>query len=345
MMVNPRAAGLETDDNVPPPSVDSPPDWLLSTAGSTRAAAARDFGGTVSLEPRAVARPRSSGDVAAVVRHARELGVSVAARGAGHSTNGQAQVDDGIVIEMRALRHVHDVRSDRVVVEAGATWSEVLDATLPMGLTPPVLTDYLGLSVGGTLSVGGIGGTSYRYGAQVDNVLELEVVTGNGAIRTCSAVREPALFYAVLAGLGQCGVITRATLRLTPAALRARRYKLYYRSLGALMRDQRRLLAAGRFDYLEGQAQHDDNGGWRFLLEAASFIRAGGRPDEDLLGDLDFERGTEEVEELSYRDFLDRLAPAEAYLRSVGEWERGGDLRGQVGGPSGGSGAAGGVAG
>ncbi len=79
------------------------------------------------------------------------------------------------MIDMRCLRTVHRVESDRVVVDAGATWSEVLAATLPRGLTPPVLTDYLGLSVGGTLVVGGVGGTISRFGLQSDNVVEMDV--------------------------------------------------------------------------------------------------------------------------------------------------------------------------
>ena len=59
--------------------------------------------------------------------------------------------------------------------------------TLPRGLTPPVLTDYLNLSVGGTLAVGGVGATTPRYGLQSDNVLEIDVVTGRGEVLTCSA--------------------------------------------------------------------------------------------------------------------------------------------------------------
>lgn len=55
---------------------------------------------------------------------------------------------------------------DRVVVEAGATWSDVLRATLAQGKAPPVLTDYLELSVGGTLIVGGVGGTTSAFGAR-----------------------------------------------------------------------------------------------------------------------------------------------------------------------------------
>jgi cytokinin dehydrogenase len=82
---------------------------------------------------------------------------------------------------------------------AGATWSGVLAATLPFGLTPPVLADYLRLSVGGTLTVGGVGAMTARHGLQADNVLELDVVTGRGDLLTCSPERHPDLFDAVRA--------------------------------------------------------------------------------------------------------------------------------------------------
>src|SRR5262249_30553885 len=65
--------------------------------------------------------------------------------------------------------------------------------------------------VGGTLSVGGIGGMSHLYGMQTDNVLELNVVVADGRELTCSATQNTDLFNAVRAGLGQVGIITRAT--------------------------------------------------------------------------------------------------------------------------------------
>ena len=52
-------------------------------------------------------------------------------------------------------------------------------------LTVPVIADTF-LSVGGTISTGGFGVTTYNLGLQVDHVQELEVVTGDGQILTCS---------------------------------------------------------------------------------------------------------------------------------------------------------------
>jgi FAD/FMN-containing dehydrogenase len=106
-----------------------------------------------------------------MVRFCRSIGIRIGARGQAHTTYGQAQVQDGVVIEMRALNRIHCLQSDYASVDAGLTWRDLLCATVVRGLTPPVLTDYLPLTVGGTLSIGGISGTSYRNGAQVDNTL------------------------------------------------------------------------------------------------------------------------------------------------------------------------------
>src|SRR5688572_22202753 len=113
-----------------------------------------------------------------MVRYANEHGVKVAMRGQGHSSFGQAQVEAGVVIDSRALRRILAVDDREAHVEAGATWEEVLSATLKRRRTPPVLPDTQVLTVGGTASVGGTGNASHRHGAMLDHVRELDVVTG-----------------------------------------------------------------------------------------------------------------------------------------------------------------------
>ncbi|VAH73505.1 unnamed protein product [Triticum turgidum subsp. durum] len=65
-------------------------------------------------------------------------------------------------------------------------WIDVLRATLERGVAPQSWTDYLHLTVGGTLSNAGISGQTYRHGPQISNVLELDVITGYGEMLTCS---------------------------------------------------------------------------------------------------------------------------------------------------------------
>ncbi|MGK4584676.1 FAD-binding protein [Kitasatospora sp. HPMI-4] len=294
----------------------------LSTREADLAAAAGDFGNLVRRRPLAVFRPADAADVAALVRYGRAAGVPVVPRGAGHSVDGQSQVQGGITVDLRSLATVRPAGPDLVSADAGARWSAVVDATLPGGLVPPVLPDYLELTVGGTLAVGGLGGASHRYGSVADNVRDLDVVTPDGTLLTCSPTRDADLFDAVRGTQGQYGIITRATVSLTPAPGAVRHYRLPHRDLGTLLGDQLRLIADGRFDHVEGQARYVAGAGWRFVLEAvAGFTPPEGPDDRELLAGLRHERGGEEVRTLSPGDFLRRAAPVEALLRSRGSWQ------------------------
>jgi FAD/FMN-containing dehydrogenase len=297
-----------------------PIEGTLRVDEASRAAAAQDFGHVVHRLPESVLHSGSDQDVAAIIRWVGDSGRKVAARGQGHSVFGRSQVEDGIVIDMAPFSAIHAVGSDRVIVGAGATWRTVLAATLPRGLTPPVLTDYLDLSVGGTLVVGGTGGTSSRYGMQSDNVHEMNVVTGRGETITCSPASNPELFHAVRAGLGQVGVITRATLRLVPAPQKVRRYLLTYSDLKTLLADERRLAADDRFDAVQG-AIVPTPGGWTFRLDAARYFSGGNPPDDEtLLAGLSDDRAAAKPATLPYAEYLDRLAALEKLLRSNGQW-------------------------
>jgi cytokinin dehydrogenase len=299
-------------------------DGELTEDPIAREAAADDFGHLVHRLPGGVLRPGSVGDIAAMMRWAGEHGWKVAARGQGHSVYGRSQVDGGLVVDMSRLGAVHAVEADRVAVEAGATWRAVLAATLAHGLTPPVLTNYLDLSVGGTLSVGGIGISTHRAGAQSDHVLELDVVTGDGRVLPCSRDENADLFGAVLAGLGHVGIVTRAVLRLVPAPDRVRAYTLRYEDLAALAADQRRVLRERRADHLQGGVLPDGAGGWIYQLEAAVFTAAatGARPDDGaMLAGLADRRDAADVQDQSYLEFVSAFDGLVNLLRSSGHWD------------------------
>ena len=310
--------GIPGRPGIPVPRLDGD----LRTDPASLEQAADDFGHLVRRPPVAVLRPGSVDDVVAMIRHCRRHRLPVAARGAGHSAFGQAQADRGLVIDMTPLSRVR-IAGDAAIADAGARWSQVLRASLAHGLTPPVLTDHLDLSVGGTLTVGGVGGTTHRHGMQVDNVLELEVVTGAGDHTVCSPSANPDLFRAVLAGLGQCAVIVRATLRLIPAPAAVRRYRLRYPSVAALTADQRKIVHEDRFPYVEGQVLHrPELGGRAIVLDVAAFHTGPTPPDDARIADLAHERGTERVDDLPYLGFLDRNADSVEEQRASGEWAR-----------------------
>jgi len=157
-------------------------------------AASVDFGRLSRGEPSEVVHPATAEDVARVVKAAFESPFAVSARGHGHSINGQALIKEkkGVVIEMGKSDsgdnndHNGDSNIIRVCekgmyvdVWGGKLWIDVLSATLEYGLAPMSWTDYLYLSVGGTLSNAGISGQTFNHGPQITNVYELDVVTGN----------------------------------------------------------------------------------------------------------------------------------------------------------------------
>jgi len=295
-------------------------DGELRFDDAARAAASDDFGHIVHEIPEGVLLPGSTRDVATVVEWAARQGYKVAPQGQSHSVFGRAQAAGGIVIDLSQLRTIHSIEADRVVVDAGATWSEVLAATLPHGLTPPVLTDYLQLSVGGTLVVGGVGSATSRHGVQSDNVAEMEVVTGAGHQLTCSRDHNVDVFDAVRAGLGQVAIITRATLDLVPAPTQVRRFLLFYPDLTSMLTDERLLDADGRFDAVQGAVLPTPDG-WKFRLDAIASFAGEVPPDDDaLLAGLSDDRAGAEISTVPYFEFLNRLARLEELLRSNGQW-------------------------
>ncbi|MFM2245507.1 MAG: hypothetical protein RL071_1581 [Pseudomonadota bacterium] len=221
-----------------------------------RVAVARDFGGVVHDVPAYLLRPRSIDEVAEAVRWARARGLKVAARGVGHSAGGQSQVRDGLVLDMTALNQVHhvDLSNRRFVADAGVTWQHILDLLLPMGLVPDVVTDWLHLTLGGTIIAGGVGAQSFKRGIQADLIEEMTVVTGEGEVLTCSASQNAELFDATRAGLGQYGVIVRATMRLGQAPRRATLDHLVYDDLEAFAGDVERLMECAAVDGLLAHA-------------------------------------------------------------------------------------------
>ncbi|NNN30107.1 FAD-binding protein [Streptomyces sp. S3(2020)] len=306
------------------------------------ALASHDFGHIVESRPLGVLAARSCAAVGELVAFAGTQGVPVAARGCGHAPYGQGQADGGYVVDMGGLDEVRCVPGDRTLVAgAGATWGEVVRVGLAEGLVPPVLPDHLGASVGGVLSTGGFGGSSHRRGLVADWVRELEVVTGTGERLVCSPERHPDLFGAVLAGLGQCALIVRAALRLVPAPVRVRRYRLYHEDPAGFFTDQRRLARDGRFSHVAGRARPALGGTWSYMIEAVApyggeLPRVDDRltgdelspgdelslRDDLLIGDLDHDRDSEEIEDLSYVEYLHRPDRDERLLRATGEWDR-----------------------
>ena len=148
---------------------------------------------------------------------------------------------------------------------------------------------------------------SPHYGALVDNVSDLDVITGDGRLVTCSPEHESELFDMVLAGQGQCGVIVRAGLPLMPASTHVVHHELTYTDLDAYLTDQLRLAREGRFDGQRGTMMRDQGGTWSFLIEVGKFFTPPNEPNiRALEGDLHFASAAAPAR-MTYHDYLFRL--------------------------------------
>ncbi len=277
---------------------------------------ATDFGGLIRRAPARVLRPASVDEVRAAVAAQRAPFV---ARGQGHSTRGHTLIEGGTVLDLTLLEGVVELGRDRVRVLAGTRWSDLVTFTVGHGLTPPVLTDYLGISVGGTLSVGGIGGQSFRHGLQIDNVLELQVVTGEGRLVRCSREHEPALFAAVCGGLGQFGVVVEATLALLPAPHTVHVTHVTVSGVERFVRSQIQIIeAAGSaqpgdgdaFDYVLGNILPGDGSAFDFELECVQYQHGASVAAADLAA-----LGSTRATSMTYLEYVTRLAPLGAIMQ------------------------------
>ncbi len=222
------------------------------TDGVSREAVATDFGRIIVRKPVVIVRPASTEDVSRAVKFAGKHQFSVATRGGGHSQTGQS-LSEHIVLDMTSLDQVRSVdeKAGTVVCQGGLKWRALVERLAPLRLSPPVLTNNLDVTIGGTLSTGGLGVASWRHGTQADNCLKLEVVTGTGETVRCSSSKNTDLFDAVRAGVGQFGVITEATLKLRRHLPKFRSHYLLYDDLSALLGDLKSVMTDERFDYLE----------------------------------------------------------------------------------------------
>lgn len=163
----------------------------------------------VDKRPGAILRCNGAADVATAVKWASDNGIVVSVRGGGHNVGGRAICDDGLVIDLSAMRAVHvDPGAQTVRAQGGATLGDVDAETHAHGLAVP-LGVVSKTGIGGLTTGGGFGWQSRKRGAACDNVLEAEVVTADGAIRTANAQEN--------ADLGSVRPI-RTSLSLPPKA-------------------------------------------------------------------------------------------------------------------------------
>ncbi|MBI3265676.1 MAG: FAD-binding oxidoreductase [Chlamydiae bacterium] len=177
----------------------------------------KDFGQFLEKTPLRVVKATREDQIARCLKMARAESLSVSVRGAGHSSNGQSLNEGGLLFLNFSRRPRFKLLENGCVeVLTQTCWYDLEKALNRLGRSVPVMTKYLNLSVGGTLSVGGYGVRSLVQGGQIDHVKRLRLILPEGKALSCSPHKNSKLFQYALAGLGQVGMIEEVVMKTLP---------------------------------------------------------------------------------------------------------------------------------
>jgi len=171
---------------------------------------------------------RNAEDIAAGVNFARENDLRLVIKGGGHSYQGTSNAPDSLLIW---TRHMHDIVMHDAFVPRGCGRTVQPQPAVTLGAGTIGMQAYDAVTtkagkyvqgggcttvcLGGLVQSGGFGSFSKHYGTAAGGLLEAEVVTADGMIRTANVCTNPDLFWALKGGGGgSFGVVSKMTLRV-----------------------------------------------------------------------------------------------------------------------------------
>lgn len=160
-------------------------------------------------------RPRDAEELAAVFETARREELTVALRGGGRSYGDASILGGGIMLDLSRMNRVLDWNAEtgEVEVEPGVTIEQLWKRILPDGWWPAVVSGTMFTTMGGCAAMNIHGKNNFCAGPFGDHVLEFDLLTPRGEVKTCSRKKNAELFHAAIAGFGMLGCFTRLRLR------------------------------------------------------------------------------------------------------------------------------------
>ena len=186
----------------------------------------------LSSRPWLVVRPRSTEEVAEIVKLACREKIAIVPYGGGSGLMGGAlSLQGGMVIDLKGMDRILSIsHQDRTVVAEAGVMLNKLDEELNrngliLGHDPYSLSF---ATLGGAISTDGLGYRGARYGSMGDQVLGLEVVLPDGNVLQTRAVPKSSTGVSLnrlfIGAEGTLGIITKATLRAFPMPERRSTY-------------------------------------------------------------------------------------------------------------------------
>tara|TARA_Y100001968_G_scaffold333183_1_gene394579 strand:- start:1892 stop:3181 length:1290 start_codon:yes stop_codon:yes gene_type:complete len=207
-----------------------------------------DFGRIIQVANACILTPTTTQMLQEHLAFGFKHNLAMTIRGKGMSQSGQSlPTHHSAVISMQHINQCKAVNQQTIWVDANASWADVLARTLPHNLMPYVVPYNCNLSIGGVLSVGGIGASSFKYGSAAFHVKALEIIQPDGELVKV-AVSHP-LAQACLGGQGLFGIIKSVCLNLRPYQPFIKTFCLVYENKATWLNDL--IKAKSYADYIE----------------------------------------------------------------------------------------------
>jgi len=193
--------------------------------------------------PDLAVQPRSTQEVAAVMKVCYENNIPVTPRGAGTGLAGGAvPLCGGVLIDMVKMNQIlsYDLENFVVHVEAGVLLNDLAEDCLKRGMLYPPDPGEKFACVGGNVATNAGGMRAVKYGATRDYVRAMTVVLPTGEItRLGATVSKTSSGYSLLnlmiGSEGTLGIITELTLKIIPAPKAAASLVIPYEDLNTAL--------------------------------------------------------------------------------------------------------------
>ncbi|KAK3333860.1 hypothetical protein B0T19DRAFT_139180 [Cercophora scortea] len=167
-------------------------------------------------------------------------------------------------VDISALRHVlHVDPAARLArVEPNVPMDRLVEATLPLGLVPPVVMEFPGITAGGGFAGTAGESSSFRHGFFDDTVQRVEMVLADGSVVWASRdpAENPDLFRGAAGAVGTLGITTLLEVRLMEAKKFVRTRYRRTSSVAEAVRAIREETAKPENDYVDGILFSKDHG-------------------------------------------------------------------------------------
>ena len=123
-------------------------------------------------------------------------------------------------IDLRELDAILEIdeQGRTCTAESGVAFSDLVEATLPLGLAPQTVPELKTITLGGAVSGCSVESMSFRSGGFHDSCLEYEVVRSDGNPVFCSRTQNAELFHMMHSSYGTLGILSQIKFKLIPAS-------------------------------------------------------------------------------------------------------------------------------